>query len=108
MSDELKRNQYTGMDMAVSNSNGEVVKVEDLINKPQKEWEQFTPKDTLESSDSELYSVYERLSEVNRGKNESYKLEDFMNRGSSSNEDKLDDLSLNKDELINNLTGILN
>ena len=62
---ETKRNPYTGMEMATSdNGNGEVVKVEDLINKPQKEWEQYTPVDTLENADSELASLNDELSEL--------------------------------------------
>lgn len=62
---ETKRNPYTGMEMATSdNGNGEVVKVEDLINKPQKEWEQYTPVDTLENADSELANLNDKLSEL--------------------------------------------
>lgn len=109
MSEEIKRNPYTGMEMATSdNGNGEVIKVEDLINKPQKDWEQFTPKDTLENADTELFSTYDSLSNINRGENKTIKLEDFINRKPGLVEDKIDDLSLNKDELINDLTGVLN
>lgn len=110
MSEEVKRNPYTGLEMATSNSgNGEVVKVEDLINKPQKDWEQFTPTDTLENADSSLYGLYDDLSSINRGVNENVKIEDFINRKpSDSSELPSDDLSLKDDELIRDLTGILN
>lgn len=107
---ETKRNPYTGMEMATSdNGNGEVVKVEDLINKPQKEWEQYTPVDTLENADSELASLNDELSELpGVGTSETVKLEDIINKKGDVVEDKIEDLSLNNDELINNLTSVLN
>lgn len=104
------RNPYTGMTMATSdNGNGEVVKVEDLINKPQKEWEQFTPKDTLSESDSELFSLNDELSEMTNGLEDKVKIEDFINRDNyNTGSLKEDDLSLNKDSLISSLTSTLN
>lgn len=109
MSEEIKRNPYTGMEMAPSDTgNGEIVKVEDLINKPQKDWEEFKPTDTLENADSELFGTYDALSNVNRGKSETIKLEDFINRKPESDDDHVDDLSLKDDQLISDLTSILN
>lgn len=109
MSEEVKRNPYTGMEMAPSNTgNGEVIKVEDLINKPQKDWEEFKPTDTLENADSELFGTYDALSQISNGKNETIKIEDFINRKPSYDESKPDDLSLKDDQLISDLTGILN
>ena len=107
---ETKRNPYTGMEMATSdNGNGEVVKVEDLINKPQKEWEQYTPVDTLENADSELANLNDKLSELpGVESSETVKLEDIINKKEDVVEDKIEDLSLNNDELINNLTSVLN
>lgn len=107
---ETKRNPYTGMEMATSdNGNGEVVKVEDLINKPQKEWEQYTPVDTLENADSELANLNDKLSELpGVGTSETVKLEDIINKKEDVVEDKIEDLSINNDELINNLTSVLN
>lgn len=108
--DNSKRNPYTGMIMATSdNGNGEVVKVEDLVNKPQKEWSQYTPVDTLENADSELSNLNDKLSELpGDSKNEVVKIEDIINKKDEASDDKVDDLKLNNDELINNLTSVLN
>lgn len=108
--DNSKKNPYTGMNMATSDSgNGEVVKVEDLVNKPQKEWSQYTPVDTLENADSELASLNDELSDLpGVGTSEIVKIEDIINKKEDVVEDKIEDLNLNNDELINNLTSILN
>lgn len=108
--DNSRKNPYTGMNMATSdNGNREVVKVEDLVNKPQKEWSQYTPVDTLENADSELASLNNELSELpGVGASETVKLEDIINKKEDAVEDKIEDLSLNNDELINNLTSVLN
>lgn len=107
MSENNNRNPYTGMNMVPSNSNGEVIKVEDLINKPQKNWEQYTPLDTLENADSELTNLYDNLSKFNSKEGEVIKVEDFMNMNHESNTESTSDLRLNNDELINNLTEVL-
>lgn len=79
MSKELVRNPYTGMNNYHYDGNGETVKVEDLINKDQPSWSENKPIDTLENSDSELFSVYDNLSEFNSTEGKSIKVEDFMN-----------------------------
>lgn len=109
MAEEIKRNPYTGMDMATSdNGNGEVVKVEDLINKPQKDWEQYTPVDTLENADSELSNLNDALSYTPSSNGDTIKLEDLMNSESSNSNELVDSLELKSDELIRSLTDILN
>lgn len=109
MAEEIKRNPYTGMDMATSdNGNGEVVKVEDLINKPQKDWEQYTPVDTLENADSELSNLNDALSYTPSSNGDTIKLEDLMNSESSNSNELVDSLELKNDELISSLTDILN
>lgn len=109
MAEEIKRNPYTGMEMATSdNGNGEVVKVEDLINKPQKDWEQYTPVDTLENADSELSNLNDALSYTTGSNGDTIKLEDLMNSESSNSNELVDSLELKNDELIRNLTDILN
>lgn len=109
MAEEIKRNPYTGMDMATSdNGNGEVVKVEDLINKPQKDWEQYTPVDTLENADSELSNLNDALSYTPSSNGDTIKLEDLMNSESSNSNELVDFLELKNDELIRSLTDILN
>lgn len=107
---DMTRNPYTGMKMAKSDTgNGEIIPVEDLINAEQPGWTQYTPVDTLENADSELSNLYDNLSMTrDAGKNEKIKLEDFMNRKKEESTDKVDDLSFNKDDLISELTGILN
>lgn len=108
---DVTRNPYTGMQMATSNNgNGEVIPVEDLINKEQPGWTQYTPVDTLENAGSELANLYDNLS-MSRGdgKEEKIKIEDFINRKKDESvTDTADDLTLNKDDLISELTGILN
>ena len=42
------------------------------------------------------------------GTSETVKLEDIINKKEDVVEDKIEDLSLNNDELINNLTSVLN
>lgn len=107
---DMSRNPYTGMDMARSNNgNGEVIPVEDLINREQPGWTQYTPVDTLENADSTVANLYDNLSMSRESeKGETIKLEDFMNRKKEETTDKVDDLSFNKDDLISELTGILN
>lgn len=107
---DMTRNPYTGMQMAKSNNgNGEVIPVENLINAEQPGWTQYTPVDTLENADSTIANLYDNLSmSRDAAKNETIKLEDFMNRKKEEATDKVDDLSFNKDDLISELTGILN
>lgn len=139
------RNPYTGMEMAKENTgNGEVIKVDDLVNKEQPEWEYKEPIDTLTNADSELTELYDSLSKEpteNSKSPDTISVEDLMNSdkkdwqvkdkfdsvldgnikaqignrtqlweldNKSSNGIKKDDLSLKDDELINNLTNILN
>lgn len=111
MAEEIKRNPYTGMNMAVTNpGNGEVIKVEDLINKPQEDWKQFTPVDTLENADSEIANLNSELNESVSVEtpSEVINVDDLMNMNSSKIEDNIESLRLKDDELINSLTGILN
>lgn len=103
-------NPYTGMEMATSeNGNGEVVKVEDLIsNPPEPKWNPIV--DTLVNADGELANLYERLEanppapDVER----KVKIEDVMNAKKDTTEGHYEDLSLKQDQLINELTGVLN
>lgn len=109
---EIKKNinPYNGMEKATSNNgNGEVVKVEDLIsNPPEPKWDPIV--DTLENADGELANLYERL-EANPAAPEVekvVKVEDIMKAQKAETVDQYDDLTLKSDNLISDLTNILN
>lgn len=107
---EKEINPYDGMEMAPSNTgNGEIHKVEDLITNPlEPSWEPTV--DTLINQDSDTANLHERLSanpaapEVNK----TIKIEDLMNMKPDSVKDNYENLHLKDDQLINDLTGILN
>lgn len=143
---DLTRNPYTGMEMAKENTgNGESIPVENLINRTQPGWEEFTPVDTMSDPNSKLEKFHESL---NNPSPDGYSpnmprrvsVEEIMNMdqkdwkvkesetdilknnpvaqinnktqgydyGTKKVEFEHDDLSLNGDELINNLTSVLN
>lgn len=108
---EKERNPYTGMDKATSdNGNGEAMKVEDLINSGHPEWKQYEPVDTLTNADGEMANLHERLSanppapEVNK----TIKYEDYLNTTAEPVADHYENLQLKDDQLISDLTGVLN
>lgn len=112
MAEEIKKsiNPYNGMEMATSdNGNGEVIKIEDLIsNPPEPKWDPIV--DTLENADGELANLYERL-EANPAApdvEKIIKLEDVMHAKKVEPEDVYNDLSLKQDNLISDLTNVLN
>lgn len=80
--EEVKRNPYTGSELVKGNDNGEVIKVEDLVNKPTPEWEYKEPLDTLTNADSEHTELYDKLSKEPTEELEapaSISVEDLMN-----------------------------